>query len=168
MATLPLILGRAKLANRERIFSGASYWISPATTFSLVDRKTGTIPSVFTRASTATYFDRNGILQTAAVDEPVIEWDPATGACLGWRLWDGVTNLLTYSNDFTQTAWAKIVGGTGTTPVVTANYAVSPDGTTNATRLQCDRGTSNTSSDSSFISQQIFGLPSTHTVTMSV
>ena len=93
MATLPLVLGRAKLTNRERIFSEASYWISPATTFSLVDRKTGTIPSVFTRASTATYFDRNGILQTAAVNEPVIEWDPATGACLGWRIWDAVTNL---------------------------------------------------------------------------
>jgi len=97
MAILPLILGRAKLTGKQEILSQSSYWIEPVSTFSLVDRKTGTIPSVFTRASTATYFDRNGILRTAAVDEPVIEWDPATGACLGWRVWDGVTNLKTNS-----------------------------------------------------------------------
>ena len=111
MATLPLILSRAKLTNRERIFSEASYWISPATTFSLVDRKTGTIPSVFTRASTATYFDRNGILQTAAVNEPVIEWDPATGACLGWRIWDAVTNSIRNS-----TMVGAVAGTPGTLP----------------------------------------------------
>ena len=138
MATLPLILGRAKLANRERIFSGASYWISPATTFSLVDRKTGTILSVFTRASTATYFDRNGILRTAAVDEPVIEWDPATGVCLGWRIWDAVVNGHIYTEDFTNAAWTKFGGS------MSANIGPSPDGGTNADGLVETTGVSET------------------------
>jgi len=132
MATLPLILSRAKLTNRERIFSEASYWISPATTFSLVDRKTGTIPSVFTRASTATYFDRNGILQTAAVNEPVIEWDPATGACLGWRIWDAVTNLVRQSGAISlSTPWSS----QGTAPSITTNAIAAPDNSVTATRV---------------------------------
>jgi len=132
MATLPLVLGRAKLTNRERIFSEASYWISPATTFSLVDRKTGTIPSVFTRASTATYFDRNGILQTAAVNEPVIEWDPATGACLGWRIWDGVTNLVLGSNQIGGAQWIN-QGSIGVT--LNTTDVKDPAGGNSATKL---------------------------------
>lgn len=32
----------------------------------------------FTRASTATYFDKNGVLQTAAVNEPRFNYDPVT------------------------------------------------------------------------------------------
>jgi hypothetical protein len=48
------------------------------------------------------------------------------------------TNLVTYSEDFTDSSWTKLGAGTGTTAVVTSDYAISPDGTQNATRLVCD------------------------------
>ena len=61
----------------------------------------------FTRASTATYFDRLGVLRTAAVNEPRIDYDPATGECKGLLIEEQRTNLLTYSEDFTQGYWGK-------------------------------------------------------------
>jgi len=54
----------------------------------------------FTRNSQATYFDKNGILQTAGINQPVFEWDPVTGQCLGLRVWDAVTNLFLRSEEF--------------------------------------------------------------------
>jgi hypothetical protein len=51
----------------------------------------------FTRNSRATYFDKNGILQTASINQPVFEWDPVTKRCLGLRVWGAVTNLRSYS-----------------------------------------------------------------------
>ena len=40
-----------------------------------------------------TYWDANGVLQTAAADAPVIEYDPVTGVKLGNRIWGSYTNL---------------------------------------------------------------------------
>ena len=145
-----------------------SWHIAPVRTGTVTDLITGSQIITFTNSSPAWGFNSSGVLVQPTANVPFIEYDPATGTCLGWRVWDAVTNLLTYSNDFTQTAWAKIVGGTGTTPVVTSNYALSPDGTMNATRLQCNRGASSTSSDSSYIQQAISGLPSTHTTATSI
>ena len=51
----------------------------------------------FTRASTRTYFDASGVLRTAAINEWPLEYDPATGACLGRSTWLQRSNLLTYS-----------------------------------------------------------------------
>lgn len=51
----------------------------------------------FTRASTRTYFDASGVLRTAAINEWPLEYDPATGACLGRSTWSQRSNLLTYS-----------------------------------------------------------------------
>jgi len=86
------------------------------------------------------------------------------------HLWDGAqwvneglllesearTNLVTYSNDFTDASWIKAAGGLGSTPVVTSDFATSPDGTQNATRLQANSGGA-TSSDFSLIQAGTFG-----------
>ena len=55
-------------------------------------------------------------------------------------------NLLTYSQDFRDAStvgsarpWGYGVQGLGAIPTVTPNYAVAPDGTNTATRLQCSR-----------------------------
>ena len=48
------------------------------------------------------------------------------------------TNLVTYSETFSDSSWTKLGAGTGSTAVVTSDYAISPDGTQNATRLVCD------------------------------
>ena len=62
------------------------------------------------------------------------------------------TNLVTYSEDFSDSAWTKLGAGTGSTAVVTSNYATSPDGTQNADRLQCDlNGGGDSSSNQSLI-----------------
>jgi hypothetical protein len=45
------------------------------------------------------------------------------------------TNLITFSNDYTQTFWTKQQVGIASAPVVTSNYAISPDGTRNADRV---------------------------------
>ncbi len=62
------------------------------------------------------------------------------------------TNLVTYSEDFSDSSWTKLGAGTGSTAVVTSNYATSPDGTQNADRLQCDlNGGGDSSSNQSLI-----------------
>lgn len=59
----------------------------------------------FTRASTATYFDPMGVMRTAAAGDMRIDHDPATGECLGLLVEESRTNLLTYSEDFSNAAW---------------------------------------------------------------
>jgi len=53
----------------------------------------------FTRGSTGTYVDSNGIIQTAAVDTPRFDHDPVTGESLGLLIEESRTNLLTYSSN---------------------------------------------------------------------
>jgi len=65
------------------------------------------------------------------------------------------TNLVTYSEDFSNAAWSKLNAGTGTAPSITANYAISPDGTQNATRIVLDKGSGPTSGDYSAITDVI-------------
>jgi len=68
-------------------------------------------------------------LQTAKQNEPVFEWDPATGQCLGLRIWDAVLNRLP-SAGYTANAnnWTNgVVGGTGS---ITSQTATNPANTT--------------------------------------
>ena len=77
----------------------------------------------FTRASTATYVDRYGIVKTAAVDTIREEKD-------GFLIEQQGTNIARYSEQFDHLAWAK----TGST-VITPNVTTSPDGTITADKL---------------------------------
>jgi hypothetical protein len=52
----------------------------------------------FTRNSSATYFGSDGLLKTAAANEPRIDYDPVTGECKGFLVEEQRTNLLTYSD----------------------------------------------------------------------
>lgn len=61
----------------------------------------------FSRASTATYFDDRGVMQTAGVNEPRFDHDPATGEARGLLVEGQATNLFTWSNDFTNSVWEK-------------------------------------------------------------
>ena len=64
----------------------------------------------------------------------------------------GSTNLITYSEDFSDSSWVEAHYGNATAPVLTLNSSESPDGTQNASRLQIDCG-GNSSSDYSYFSQ---------------
>ena len=75
----------------------------------------------FTRASTATYFDAAGVLQTAAANAPRWDYDPITHALNGLLLEQAGTNLLlnsatlsTQSVTVTAVASALSFYGTGT------------------------------------------------------
>tara|TARA_R110001583_G_scaffold21308_3_gene80884 strand:+ start:35343 stop:36950 length:1608 start_codon:yes stop_codon:yes gene_type:complete len=74
----------------------------------LVDTLNGLLS--WTRASNATYIDRYGVLKYAAIDEPRQEKE-------GWLIEGSGTNLITYSNDFSNAAWSK------------SNLTLSQDGT---------------------------------------
>ncbi len=83
------------------------------------------------------------------LDVPRIDFtDDATGHLL---LEPQSTNLVTYSEDFSQSSWVKLGAGTGSVAVVTNNFAISPDGTQNASRLQCNLNGGTTTSDQSLI-----------------
>ncbi len=88
----------------------------------------------FSRASSATYVDSSGTIQTAAADTPRLGHHVRDGSA-----WDNAgllvesaaaTNLITHSEDFTDASWARENAIT-----VTGGYAESPGGATDATRM---------------------------------
>jgi hypothetical protein len=99
----------------------------------------GTGPNItFTRASGATYFDADGVLQTAANDTPRFDHDPATGASRGLLIEEARTNLLVRSAELDNAAWSK------TRATITADATTAPDGTSAADKLVEDSTASNT------------------------
>ena len=115
-----------------------SWHIAPALIGDLTDLVAGQSLVTFTNSSPAWGFNSSGVLVQPAANVPFIEYDPATGACLGWRVWDAVTNLALHSRDLTQTVWVKSgitptrdqAGADGTANMATRLTATSSDGTT--------------------------------------
>lgn len=75
----------------------------------------------FSRASTATYIDKSGVLQTAAVNEARFEKE-------GLLIEGQSTNMFLYSGDQNNTYWSK------TRVTVTTGFT-APDGSTNAIKM---------------------------------
>lgn len=90
----------------------------------------------FTRASTATYVGRDGLIKTAGEDEARFDHDPATGESLGLLIEESRTNLFEYSEDFTNADWAKFDVS------ISSNSIIAPDGSTNSYTIT--EGTTNT------------------------
>ena len=103
----------------------------------------------FTRNSAATYWDENGVLQAAAIDEPRLDHDPLTGKSLGILIEEQRTNYITdsedpstwvaresmtYAGSFTERGltfgeFVPSIGGGGNALVTDAVYElISPDG----------------------------------------
>ena len=59
-----------------------------------------------TRSTTATFMGSNGLIQTAAVNTPRVEYD-ASGNPLGLLVEEARTNYIGDSNDFSVSAWTK-------------------------------------------------------------
>jgi len=74
------------------------------------------------------------------------------------------TNSVTYSEQFDNAAWQKTAAGTGVTPAITANYAISPSGYQDADLVVFNRGAGNTSSDFSWIYQNFVTSAATYTI----
>ncbi|MNJ39675.1 hypothetical protein D3C77_345530 [compost metagenome] len=71
----------------------------------------------FTRASTGTYFDAAGVLQTAAADAPRFEFD-ASGAPLGLLFEQQRTNSYLFNQDLNNAYWGKAAGSMSAAGVV--------------------------------------------------
>jgi hypothetical protein len=96
---------------------------------SLIDAVSGQQLITFTRASSGTYVDSAGVLQTATTDVPRFDHNPTTGESLGLLVEEQRTNSLTYSEDFTNAAWVPLLAA------VTGNAIAAPDGATTADKL---------------------------------
>ena len=81
----------------------------------------------FTRASTATRVNADGLIEKVR------------------------TNLLTYSNTFSNAAWIKTNQGVGSVAVVTPNYTTDPFGGNNAWRFECNLNGGTTTNDRSWM-----------------
>lgn len=81
----------------------------------------------FARASTATRVNADGLIESVATGVPRIDY--TGGGCGSLLLEKQSTNVVTYSNDFSNAAWTKV------NSTITANDTTSPDGTQNASRL---------------------------------
>jgi hypothetical protein len=85
------------------------------------------LPFSFSRASNATVVNEQGLIELVGSDEPRIDFkDDAKGSLL---LEPTRSNVIPYSQDFENSDWTKNAGTT-----ITNNYAISPDGTLNASR----------------------------------
>jgi len=88
------------------------------------------LPFTTTRASSATRVNKEGLIEVVSNDVPRIDYtDSADGALL---LENSSTNLVTYSEDFSDSSWTP----TPSLVSVSSNQYISPDGSQNADRLQ--------------------------------
>ena len=97
-------------------------------------------------------------------DQPRLNYDISNGVvggCPSLLLEPASTNLVPYSEDLSQSSWLKINAGTGVSPSITNNFAISPDGTQNASRVILN-APSVSPSNLSMIRTNISGLASPH------
>ncbi len=73
-------------------------------------------------------------MQTAAVNAPRWDYDPATLALRGLLIEEARTNLWLQSADASNAAWLKS-GSVAVAPAVTGNQTAAPDGTITAARI---------------------------------
>ena len=87
----------------------------------------------FSRASTATRVNSSGLIESVASNVPRIDY--TGGGCGKLLLEPQRTNLVTYSEDFSNAQWVK----SGVS--IVSNDATSPDGSTTATKIIEDSST---------------------------
>jgi hypothetical protein len=83
----------------------------------------------FSRGSSGTRFNSSGVLESISSNNPRFDYDPVTLAPKGLLIEEQRTNLMTYSEQFDNAAWAK--GNSS----VSANTITSPDGTIDGDKL---------------------------------
>ena len=91
---------------------------------SYVSRR-GPLPT-FSRTTAGTFVGSNGLIQSAAIDVPRIDFDPATLACRGLLIEEGRTNLAIWSEKPSNAQWFK------SQVTVAVNQGISPYGTLDA------------------------------------
>jgi len=88
----------------------------------------------FTRNTTATFVDKNGLIKESATNTPRIDFtDDATGHLL---LEPQSTNLVTYSEDYSQSEWTN-VSYTKNAIITYNSNSIAPDGTLGVYQYEC-------------------------------
>jgi hypothetical protein len=119
--------------------------VRPTLDLDFANSKTLDSRITFTRASGGSYVGADGLIKYAGVNEARFDHDPYTGESLGLLVEESRSNLITYSEDFSNAAWVK-----QNTHPFTSNSVVAPDGTLTADTLY--RTVNN-----QFISQSVTG-----------
>jgi hypothetical protein len=76
--------------------------VSPSLLLDFANSRTLDPRITFTRSSIGTYVASNGLIKTAAADEPRFDHDPETGESLGLLIEESRTNIVTYSENLSQ------------------------------------------------------------------
>ena len=95
---------------------------------SLVDRISGNNLITFTRSSVGTYVGADGLIKSAAVNEPRFDHNPTTGESLGLLMEEARTNKIIYSEE--QLGSFFLERGS-----IVNNSTTSPSGAVNATKF---------------------------------
>jgi hypothetical protein len=110
------------------LFDDASLVVTPngykAGTLYSIKPTSGAGDMTVVRATTATRVNSAGLIESVAINVPRLDYTDST--CPSLLVEPQRTNLILYSQDISNAAWTKSSGGTGSTPVVTANYTASP------------------------------------------
>ena len=128
MLILPHLKGLPAGNAGSNTFKSAALDLNFSTTKSLVDSVSGNNLVSFTRASTATFVGSDGLIKTAATNEPRFDHNPTTGESLGLLVEEARTNSILQSQDF-STTWTNTGSSENT------NVVVAPDGTQTADAL---------------------------------
>jgi len=92
------------------------------------------LPFNFSRASSATFVNKDGLIETVGIGEPRVDYlNDSNGALL---LEPSRTNISLYSEDYTQGSWSK------TSVTVESNSVIAPDGSLTADKLDFSASTS--------------------------
>jgi len=98
------------------------------------------------------------------ITDDVPRVDYSGGGCPSLLLEGQRTNLFEYSEYFEGSYWGKTQQGSASVPVVTGNYAISPEGVQNATRVQFDAVGSTSSDRSGLVRDFAFTSGTTYSI----
>lgn len=90
------------------------------------NRSSATATNITTTSALTNYIPQ---LLTAPINAPRFDFNPTTGESLGLLIEQSSTNLLTYSQDFSNAVWTK------TNATITTGANIAPDGTQTASKL---------------------------------
>lgn len=82
--------------------------IRPSLSLDFANSKVVDSRITFTRASSGTIYNEDGLIESVASGVPRITHNPVTGECEGLLIEESRTNLLTHSNQFDNAAWSKL------------------------------------------------------------
>ena len=115
------------------LFESASLVVTPngtkASKLYAIKPTSGAGDLTVVRATTATRVNSAGLIESVAVNVPRLDYTNST--CPSLLVEPQRTNLVTYSEQFDNSAWTLA----GLNATVTANNVISPDGTQNADRV---------------------------------